>query len=76
MCFGLLIINVIFKVISMAGYTLFSAISVDDVKDMVIDQSLDSYFTVLKDKTLTSWIREEVVLSERIGIKSLSDGAF
>ena len=43
---------------------------------MVVNQSLDSYFTVLKDKTLTSWIREEVVSSERIGIKCLSDHAF
>lgn len=77
MCFGLLILTVVMKIIEMVkGKALFSAISVDDVKDMVVDQDLDSYFTVLKDKTLTSWLREEVVLSERIGIKSLSDKAF
>ena len=77
MCFGLLILTVVMKIIEMVkGKALFSAISVDDVKDMVVDQDLDSYFTVLKDKILTSWLREEVVLSERIGIKSLSDKAF
>ena len=43
---------------------------------MVPNQDLDSFFEVLKDKALQSWLREEIVCGHRIGITRLNDRSY
>lgn len=58
------------------GKVLNKALMTDDIKDMIPDQDLDSYFSVLKDKACESWLREEIVCVHRIGITRLNDQSY
>ena len=47
-------------------------IHIEDLDKMVIDQKLDPFYRVLKDKQKDTWIREEVVCKERISMQRLT----
>jgi len=63
---SVIIVNWVIQTI--VGDHVYQEMSTNDVKDMIPDQSLQTYFNVLKEKTIDCWIREETVCNERIGL--------
>ena len=45
--------------------------SISETSKIIIDQQLDSYFSVLSRRAKDSWIKEEVICIKRIDMKRL-----